>query len=127
MEQYIGIPYVPYGRDTKGCDCYGLVRYVLMQEKGVVLPEYDSSYVLGKDISILKTEPLLVGDKQEKPCDFDIVLLYKKDVPIHMGIYLQNGVLHASEKYGSIYEKMVSPFLKRFTKKEYYRVNTITT
>ena len=37
--QYVGIPYIDYGRDQIGADCWGLVRLILTEQCGLELPE----------------------------------------------------------------------------------------
>lgn len=40
MKGYVGIPFVDGGRTIEGCDCWGLVRLVLLREKGIEVPSY---------------------------------------------------------------------------------------
>lgn len=37
---YVGIPYVEGGMTREGCNCWGLVRLVLAERVGIVMPEY---------------------------------------------------------------------------------------
>lgn len=37
---YIGLPYRDAGRDHKGCDCWGLVKLVLAEQRGLAVPDY---------------------------------------------------------------------------------------
>lgn len=39
-EAYIGVPFVPLGRDLAGWDCWGLVRHIVRQRAGIVLEPY---------------------------------------------------------------------------------------
>lgn len=39
IDQYIGIPYVEFGRDKSGVDCWGLIK-VLTGSLGLKLPDY---------------------------------------------------------------------------------------
>lgn len=123
MEEYIGIPYRPNGRDRNGIDCYGLVYLIEKEVFGNQLPILNGMYDGGNATELIEVEqPLIAGEQVMSPKDGDVVLFFHQNKPMHVGVYWQNGVIHAHEQRGVIYEKMSSHYLKRFQKKEYYRV-----
>lgn len=44
VNQYIGIPYKDKGRSIQGCDCWGLVYLVLLEQWGIRVPTYTEDY-----------------------------------------------------------------------------------
>jgi hypothetical protein len=44
FDRYIGIPWIDRGRGIAGCDCYGLLRLVLSELRGVELPSLSDLY-----------------------------------------------------------------------------------
>lgn len=40
--RYLSIPFAERGRSFTGCDCWGLVRLVYQQERGIDLPAWDA-------------------------------------------------------------------------------------
>ena len=43
VEQYIGIPFQAHGRDRTGCDCWGLLRLVLVEQFNTNIPSFNGS------------------------------------------------------------------------------------
>lgn len=122
MNKYVGIPYVRNGRDYNGLDCYGLVWLVEKEVFNKDIP------VLGlledrNSCSLIKANlPLVNATKVDTPSNGDIVLFFYHGNPTHVGIYYNNGVLHAMLNIGVVYEALNSRNLRKFSSKEYYRV-----
>ena len=38
--KYVGLPWAWKGRTSEGVDCYGLLRLVYRDERGIALPEH---------------------------------------------------------------------------------------
>ncbi len=123
MDEYIGIPYLLNGRDRNGLDCYGLVYLVEKEVFHKDLPEF-SQISSGNDAAVLleSNKPLLNAKQVDTPIDGDIVLFFRQGAPIHVGVYYDRGIIHSTDNRGVVYEKLNSVYLKRFQKKEYYRV-----
>lgn len=41
-EAYVGLPWRALGRDRAGLDCWGLVRLVMIEQRGIELPPWDT-------------------------------------------------------------------------------------
>lgn len=44
INKYIGIPYKRKGRSYEGCDCWGIVCLVLLEQFGIRVPTYTEHY-----------------------------------------------------------------------------------
>lgn len=105
-DKYIGIPFLPGGRSSGGCDCGGLVLLALREEKGILASDFNSYgrtefrgmgglTKLGAGIETLMTEWLVVSE----PAAFDLVRYRYGRAPCHVGIYARPGkILHVEEK-----------------------------
>jgi cell wall-associated NlpC family hydrolase len=102
--KYIGIPFREKGRDEDGLDCWGLVRLVFKEERGIVLPSYDESYSSTEDSEAI--EALVIENKtswQEVPAGkerpWDVVLLRLRGRPMHVGLVTAPGfMLHITRE-----------------------------
>ncbi|GIX17693.1 MAG: tail assembly protein [Rhodothalassiaceae bacterium] len=104
-ERYIGIPYRDLGRDRDGIDCWGLIRLVLAEQAGIVMPSYAGDYAGGGDHAGIATgiaarlprhwRPLRAA---ERPRAFDLVVFRVCARPRHMGVMVDaRRFLHAPE------------------------------
>ena len=86
---YVGIPFVDLGRDRDGCDCWGLVRMILAERAGLLLPCWATAYESEANRHrVLRhaAEQKTAGTwrRIEPPCEraFDVVEMSQ---PVHIG------------------------------------------
>jgi len=113
LSPYVGIPFVPRGRDREGLDCYGLVWLVFRDEMGIVLPRYEGACELGRapdEIGSRIAENL--GDWTEVPATelrpMDVVFVRSFGFN-HVGIYLGGSKMIHMSKGGVVVEDLRRP------------------
>lgn len=110
---YIGLTYVPRGRERAGLDCWGLVRLVYAEERGIELPsladEYQDHYA--HDERDLLAE--LIAAKREHwvstdaPQSGDVVVLRILGAESHVGLITEPGFfLHIRSGADSVIERL---------------------
>lgn len=102
FDRFVGIPYRDHGRGFDGCDCWGLVRLVLRDLKGVDLPGFAESYQTAADAKAVAD--LIAG--QMEPWDAlppgseqpgDVVLMRRGAAACHVGVVIGGGrMLHVA-------------------------------
>jgi cell wall-associated NlpC family hydrolase len=107
---YVGIPFRERGRDRSGLDCWGLVRLVLAEQRGIALPSFASDYTGedGREIAQLIAEHHGIGDEvppsNEQPLDLALFRMPCAGglLPWHVGIVVDAGrVLHVTRYLGA--------------------------
>jgi cell wall-associated NlpC family hydrolase len=127
VKNYIGIPFVSNGRGMDGCDCYGLVRLVLMREFGRSLPELSADYTNARCIEetaalFEQHRPVLLAGRIAGPEEGAVALIREQNRLCHAGLYAGDGyVLHTRERLGSICQRISHPDLRERIE-GYYRV-----
>lgn len=127
LKDYIGIPFKLLGRTEKGCDCYGLVRLILMKEYGITLPLFDDGYSNIDDRQLASLVDAGLGTikatKVDKPKEGDLVILRYLGEAKHIALYIGYGAIIHTEEYKNAHiESLSSPFIARRVV-GYYRVN----
>jgi len=118
VSKYIGIPFISNGRDINGCDCYGLVRLVLINEYGIHLPELSNNYNNARNIHeteslFKKYMPVLTAEKITEPQEKAVVVITEQGYPCHIGIVAGGGyILHTNEKTDAICQRDTHPGLR---------------
>jgi len=127
VKNYIGIPFISNGRTKEGCDCYGLVRLVLMEIYGVLLPELSNDYENARNIAetqkLFKEKlPVLSAARIPAIEEKAVVLIREAGHPCHLGIDAGGGyILHTNYKTGSVCQRLSHPDLSGRIE-GYYRV-----
>jgi cell wall-associated NlpC family hydrolase len=117
VSRYVGIPFVSGGRDGAGCDCYGLIRLVLLEEFGYRLPELTNSYdaCCTAEINPLFNQylPLLSGERIVKAEAGAVAVIRVRGLPSHVGVFVDGEyILHTLRKIGAHCTRMGSGFLR---------------
>ena len=103
-----GIPWLDRGRDTRGCDCWGLVRLAYQLGPGLALPSCADGYADAGDAAAVSA--LIEGGRSDwyavPPSQariWDLVLIH--DHPWHVGVVAWPGhMLHIPEGRDSLIE-----------------------
>lgn len=108
--EYVGLPYLRYGRDRDGCDCWGLVWLVQKEVFGREFPSFVWEYPDPDDKKCLaralcshmdEWHPLPPGTEDSG----DVVLLLIGGIPCHVGVVTTPGfMLHVSRTINATVE-----------------------
>lgn len=94
--RYVGIPFKEFGRESVGCDCYGLAVLVYLQELGMQLTSYAGDYVSceeRRELNTLFSDAIEFGPwrKVEGPArPFDIALFRIGNLAAHCGVVVES-------------------------------------
>ncbi len=87
---YVGLPFAAHGRTRAGVDCWGLVRLVLAEKRGLQLPDYGNGYADSEDRSSVPSAirtGLRDGWHQlERPEPGALVVFVIGGLPMHCGV-----------------------------------------
>lgn len=121
--RYVGIPYVPGGRDAHGLDCWGLLCLVYQEQLGVALPALPGvAEALRPSVREIahyaaQWSPLA------KPSNLCAVVMSQKQVLHHVGVWTDadgGKVLHAWKGLHVIADTLRNLSLKGFRRIEFY-------
>lgn len=111
--RYVGIPFKDGGRDFSGLDCWGLVRLVWKEERGIFMPdmgdEYSSAFARG-DVSRLFGEytsqnwNIDVTDQPRR--ELDVLVFSFASIELHVGLWVAPGeMLHVMKGMDAAIER----------------------
>lgn len=115
--EYVGIPFKSLGRDLNGCDCYGLVRIVMLEQYNIDLPElltYDNALDHANITDVITNNiPLLSGKKVDSPEEGAVVIFATQGLSSHIGLFVSDKlILHTTKNTGSVIESVNTPRIK---------------
>lgn len=128
VNKYIGIPFLSLGRTVEGCDCYGLIRLILLNEYNYQLPLFTEGYSdaleTDKTSNLFKINmPLIISEKIAVPEEKAVALIQTRGLPSHVALYAGDDyIIHARHKTGVVCERLSSPWLSACIR-GWYRVS----
>lgn len=114
VSRYVGLPWAAGGRDRAGVDCWGLVRLVIQEQRGIVLPSFVAAYAPGDGETIAglieqnRSLGMEVPPGEERA--FDLVHCRMpcaasggtRLLPWHVGVVVESGrMLHVTAALGA--------------------------
>jgi cell wall-associated NlpC family hydrolase len=125
IKKYIGIPFKDCGRDFNGLDCWGLVRLVWKEEKGILMPdmgdEYSSAFARGEVGETAKALEagewnIDVTDRPRKP--LDVLVFSFGTLDLHVGLWVADGeMLHVMRGMSTAVERYdIAKWKKRLSR-----------
>ena len=118
-KKYIGIPFESCGRTLDASDCYGLLRLIYANERGVDLPSldaYENTLQRKRMNELIETQPALIGFDTvplESVCPFDVLVLRNVGFNCHLGIVIDTQrMIHTEAGKGAVVEEYNRPHIK---------------
>lgn len=107
--KYLHVPFAEKGRTMEAADCWGLVRLIYAQERGIELPDYLDVYETTNDrealSKVIGEESRAHWETPQSPETFDVILLTMRGVPMHCGIVTKkNHMIHCARGIGTVHE-----------------------
>jgi len=113
IKKYIGIPFKDGGRDFSGLDCWGLVRLVWHEERGILMPdmgdEYSSAFERGDVCGLFgkyTAQDWNVDVTDEERRELDVLVFTIGGLEIHAGLWVGDGeMLHVMQGMATAVER----------------------
>ena len=105
--KYLSIPFVPNGRTMDGCDCYGLVRLLLTDLYGKLLPlfandETEYAPLINSGLATIGATGI------PKPEEGALVILRYLGLPVHIGLCIDGTRVIHTEKFKGVHIEALS-------------------
>lgn len=113
MNEFVGIPYAKM-------DCYALVREVSEKVYGTKLPEV-RHYADNPEAAIERWSRCLNWKEVAAPVEGCVVVMGQSiGCARHVGIYIGDGIMHSTRKYGSVVQSVRQAVMAGYTHLRYY-------
>jgi len=128
VNDYMRIPFASDGRDRKGCDCWGLVRLIMLEQAKIEIPAYAGTPTedlrnVNRNMESDSAQPpwqtgILPGDDER----FDVVLMTRlmrtdrgvSSVPMHVGLVTDKGwMIHIEKNANAAHVRLDDPRVNR--------------
>ena len=109
-DNYIGLPFIPDGRDRTGIDCWGLVCLVYKEQLGIELPLYKGIFINQSLDSLKKAARTYQIGKEawqlvSTPNPYDVIMLRTGKYIWHVGVVVdKRSMLHILSGINSMVE-----------------------
>jgi len=112
LERFIGIPYVPHGREYTGADCWGILFLYYRDVLGTPVPAY-SAEMDAREFRHQAIAPLMAVEREklwqqvDTPQPGDGVLMRAGRHDSHVGVFLGQGrMLHSEGPDPSVIDRI---------------------
>jgi hypothetical protein len=125
VNRLVGLPWLKGGRDpVNGFDCWGFFKWFYEHHLGVTL-SYDYPFQPGDTRNIVLAFKEATSEKGgwvklDKPDDYCAVALSKNKKIHHVGVWFNNGCLHATTGLGVVHNTLQQLKRNGYTKVEFY-------
>jgi cell wall-associated NlpC family hydrolase len=107
VDSYIGLPYLPHGRDRQGIDCWGLIMLIYREQLGIELDSMAYNMVQARRASIESLNTAFAAETAQRwhkiaiPQLWDVVTFTLHGLVYHAGCALDDRLMvHTENKAG---------------------------
>lgn len=117
--KYLGLPFLPDGRDREGLDCWGLVSLIYQEELGIYLPIHNGVFKDQTPETMLAISKLMRQERENWtkvsiPQQFDVLLLRTGKHAFHVSMVIDvDRMIHIEEGIDSVIERYTGPLWKQ--------------
>jgi len=123
--QYVGLPWQAGAQGPEAFDCWALVRHVLAQHFGIAVPPVEvDAFDLRAVVRTFSDHDEHARWRQvDSARNGDVILFGRSRIkpPVHCGVAVDGGVLHALQGLGVIYQPLTD-VRRQWGRVDFYRL-----